>query len=58
MADKVEICSHCKDEICEFNENEHYRLNFKMYCSIHCYVQSLTEKVIKKNEKVRNKRRK
>lgn len=36
---KVDTCHNCKDEIDEFNENEYFGINWKVYCSLGCFYE-------------------
>lgn len=46
------VCSFCKSRIGVKHKNEFYKLNFKVYCSLTCYM------VMDKNSKKSASRRK
>jgi hypothetical protein len=57
MKTEVHFCSYCKDEICEFNENEYFCINFKVYCSTWCYLESDKKKNGKKSKRKPQRRK-
>lgn len=36
---KKEVCHKCHNEIDEFNENEYFGINWKVYCSLECFYE-------------------
>ncbi len=48
---KKDKCSFCKHLIDDFNENEYYMLNFKVYCSLKCYEDKIKKVPVKKVNK-------
>ncbi len=51
-----EQCIFCKDTIDAFNENEFYRINSKVYCSLGCFYDN-QNKVKEKRPTLKAKKR-
>jgi hypothetical protein len=52
---KSNTCHNCRDEIDEFNENEYYGINYKIYCGLACFEKDYDKDQEKRsNNEIKN----